>query len=86
MHWSAVFVALVTVNCSAAPALAEPGLPPVLAVAEPAVAEAVEPLGAEVLEFMPLVGAAEPLAPLCPVTWTSFPTSVRTLSRLPTSL
>jgi hypothetical protein len=85
VHWSAIFVALLIVNCSAALAVAELGLPPVLAEADPGVAEAVGPACEDALELIPLVEAELPTA-VCPVTWTSFPTSVRTLSRLPVSL
>ena len=80
MHGSAIFVALVTVNCSVALAVADP----VLAVADPGVAEADGLV--DVPEFTPPVVEAELVPASCPVTWTSFPISVRTLSRLPVSL
>ena len=74
LHWSATLVAPVTMNCFAVPPLAE-------------AVELVWPPALE-LEFslpvLELVPAAA--APSFPVTWTSLPTIVRTLSKFPVSL
>lgn len=72
LHWSATLLALVTVNCLAVSPLAE----------------AVELACPPALEFsltaLELVPAA--VAPSFPVTSTSLPTIVRTLSKFPVSL
>ena len=98
LHWSATLVAAVTLNWRVAPALPELEFIPELAPAEllpgaelaapasPVAPEAL-PVFAEAPALVP-AAADEPLAPdpSCPVTCTSFPTRVRTLSRLPVNL
>jgi hypothetical protein len=97
LHWSATLVAAVTLNWRVVPAVPELEFIPELAPAEllpgaelAAPASPVAPEALPVLAEAPAVvpaAADEPLAdPSCPVTCTSFPTRVRTLSRLPVSL
>ncbi len=74
LHWSATLLAPVTVNCFAVPPLAE-----VVELAWPPALEL--EFSVPVLELVPGAGA-----PSWPVTWTSLPTIVRTLSKFPLSL
>lgn len=74
LHWSATLLAPVIVNCFAVPPLAE--------AVELAWPPAVElEFSVPVLELVPAAAA-----PSWPVTWTSLPTIVRTLSKFPVSL
>jgi len=90
LHWSATFVALVTLNSFVAPALAELEFIPEFDPAAPVP-------GAEALAFAPpvvpvlAVAVADPVlaVPLSagsPVSWTSLLTMVRIASRLPVNL
>lgn len=86
VHWSATFVALVTLNCFA------PADIPELALALPPEAEALEFCpAAEEVALWSGVAAFEELMPelapcSCPVTCTSFPIMVRTAFRSPVNL
>lgn len=88
LHWSATLLALVTLNSRVAEAV------PLFAPAPEFIpellpAEAV-PVDVEALAEAPpgsvVLAPALVAVPSCPVTWTSFPISVRTASRFPLSL
>jgi hypothetical protein len=88
VHWSATFVALVTLNV-----LPEAAGDPEFAVAAPPAAVALEfvPVAEEVALWSGVAALAElipelPAAPSCPVTCTSLPISVRTAFRSPVNL
>lgn len=88
VHWSATLVALVTLNCLAAPALV-----PEFAVAVPPAAVALEfcpeaddvALWSGVEAFDELIPALAPV-PSCPITCTSLPIKVRTAFRSPVNV